>query len=72
VAEGCDGPPSLAFGVGAGLPSTYSAAFSRQCIALAVASQTLVRSSPAYLRLDDPPGLSPITTVCRLATVEEA
>jgi hypothetical protein len=26
----------------------------------------------AYVRLDDPPGLSPITTVGRYATVEEA
>jgi len=26
----------------------------------------------AYLRLEDPPGLSPITTVGRYATVEEA
>jgi hypothetical protein len=26
----------------------------------------------AYLRLEDPPGLSPITTVGRFATVEEA
>ena len=25
----------------------------------------------AYLRLEDPPGLSPITTVGRFATVEE-
>jgi hypothetical protein len=28
--------------------------------------------SLAYVRLEDPPGLSPITTVGRYATVEEA
>jgi hypothetical protein len=30
------------------------------------------RSWVAYLRLEDPPGLSPITTVGRFATVDEA